>query len=156
MPLTPQEKKGLVRQFAENPEALEAMFDALEAYRDGHWTDSPFVQQKREALQFVRGISQADLNKLTASIHAIKSGHSFSKHFTALRDFTIVKPNKKRLTIKRGTRFEIVGHGWSNPEPGVYLHPFTLWEHDVEIGDVDISDTTLSKLLKEGKIQALP
>lgn len=157
MKLTDEDKKSLITNALVDPVALEAMFDALQKHREGLWESGTFVNRKRAALDFVRGIMSDELELLERAIEMVKNDHAFTKHFAALRDFTVVQ-NGKRVRVHADSRLEMVGHGWQK------LPGHTTERHVLEIrnlykeieGKIDISHRTLSRLLDEDKIIALP
>lgn len=152
--LTSDEKAGIISRYIGDPEALNAMFDALQAYREGEWSDSDMVRRKRALLDFVRGTSADDQRLLEQAVDMIIKGHAFSKQFEVTQSFHTRQGTRGNIQIRKGLRLELIGHGWTEPSPGVHVHPFRVMEGDKHLFSIELSDQRLGWFLKKGRLAA--
>lgn len=76
-----------------------------------------------------------------------------SKHFEVKKTI-LLKGRIEALTP--GMKIILIGHGWVNPEPGVFLHPFEVWDGEEDLGEIDLGHIQLANLVDSGALHPLP
>lgn len=76
-----------------------------------------------------------------------------SKHFEVKRPI----PLKGHIeALVPGMKIVLIGHGWVNPAPGVFLHPFEVWNGEEDLGEIDLGHAQLTNLVESGALLPLP
>ncbi len=79
------------------------------------------------------------------------------KHFIVKKRVNTSKIHLVTHTLRPDDKLVFIGHGWSNPGPGVYLHVLEIWRNDQDTGiEVDIDQMKFASLIKHGSLEPQP